>query len=77
MPAYDNNVKTAFCEMFSAENSISIIEKVSKLAGIFKDKNLINNQIIKILKDMEHPDMKIMDFCLFFYGKHLNDLKNK
>lgn len=71
VPALDENINRALRKNFRRQRFSHSIEKISALIALCKEKNFFDHNIPKCLKNMEHTDMKILDFCLFFYGKQI------
>lgn len=74
VPAFDVNINSVLRETYPRKK-FSTIEKVSALINLCKKESVFDCGIAKRLKAMGQPDMKILDFYLFFYGQHLQKLK--
>lgn len=81
VPAFDVNVEKSFREcrkcpqhekIYNLYSTISnFTDKVNALVHHCRKINLLDVPIAKRLKNLGQPDMKIADFCFFFYGKHI------
>lgn len=71
VPAFDVNVEKGLRNSCQHEKFSNFTDKVSALIDHCCDIKLFDVPIAKRLKNLGQPDMKIADFCFFFYGKHI------
>ena len=71
VPAFDVNVEKGLRNSCQHEKFLNFTDKVCALVHHCRKINLLDVPIARRLKNLGQPDMKIADFCFFFYGKHI------
>lgn len=71
VPAHDTYVKAALKDLDLQQSFPAKEEKLKEFADKIIELEILKNPTSNCLKDIGHPDMKIIDFCLFFYGQYL------